>query len=139
MLHYILLTCNSTVPLKNALHVRLTALESVQVAYKYAWIDSLRILRVGLVSHFTAHSRKWKLKEENSFLGSVDERETAFCWLLLFPKYTSLPFFCFFSRLYFLLIKLKIKICIVCWMVCIILNKLSEHTYFSASLLLLLR
>lgn len=49
----VVLTCDTTVALEHALYIRLGALEGVEVAHEGPGVDSLRILRIGLVPHLT--------------------------------------------------------------------------------------
>lgn len=51
-LYLLLLTCQSTIDLEHAFHVRFGALKCIQIAHKDARVNRLRILRVRLVGQF---------------------------------------------------------------------------------------
>lgn len=49
----VVLTCYATVALEHTLYIGLGALEGIEVAHEGPGVDGLRILRIGLVAHFT--------------------------------------------------------------------------------------
>lgn len=79
------LTCQSSIDLKHALHVRFGALKCIQVAHKDARVNRLRILRVRLVGQFwqlhcAACRQRWRRHRCGYGCGCGCGAKCGCCW-----------------------------------------------------------